>query len=158
VTTETSNLMAHAERELGNAGLAGEDGYDGMLVEAVLAHVRLFAEQGHSGFSASMTVSILERLLRFEPLSPLTGADDEWVALDYGPDLAAQNVRCGHVFRRANGTAYDGEGRVFIDPDGQHLTGPGSRVEVTFPYTPTRVFQHRDADGSWIDGPRQSTP
>lgn len=150
-----SNLMAHAERELGNAGLAGDDGYDGMLVDAVLAHVRLFVDQRHSGFSAGMTVQILERLLQFEPLSPLTGADDEWVPLDYGPDIAAQNVRCSHVFRRADGTAYDGEGRVFIDPDGDHLIGAGSRVDVTFPYTPTRVYQHRDADGNWIDAPSE---
>jgi hypothetical protein len=148
-----SNLIAHAERELGNVGLAGDDGYDGMLVEAVLQHIKLFADQGHSGLSAAMTVGLLERLLRYEPLSPLTGADDEWVALDYGPDVAGQNVRCSHVFRRADGTAYDAEGRVFIDPDGDYLTGAGSRVEVTFPYTPTRVYQHRDAEGNWIDPP-----
>lgn len=148
-----SNLIAHAERELGNAGLAGDDGYDGMLVEAVMQHVKLFADQGHSGMSAPFTIGLLERLLRFEPLTPLTGADDEWCPLDYAPDIVAQNVRCGRVFRRADGTAYDIEGRVFVDPDGDTYTGPGSRVDIEFPYTPTRVLQHVDADGNWIDPP-----
>ncbi len=38
-------------------------------------------------------------------MTPLTGADDEWTALDYGPDMAAQNKRCPHVFGARDGTA-----------------------------------------------------
>ena len=37
-----------------------------------------FANEGHSGFSASYAISILTKLMDFKPLSPLTGEDDEW--------------------------------------------------------------------------------
>lgn len=135
---QPSNLVNHAERELALSGLVDpNEPYDVMLADAVMAHVRLFAAQGHSGMSAPITVSLLEKLLRFEPLGPLTGDDSEWVPLDYAPDLAAQNKRCGRVFRRADGTAYDTEGRVFEDTDGSRWTNIDSRVEVTFPYVPS---------------------
>lgn len=74
-----SNLVTYAEDELRLAGLLdSEDDYDGMLAKSVLELVKLFAKQGHSGFSASITTEIAMKLLRFQPLSPLTYAEDEW--------------------------------------------------------------------------------
>lgn len=60
---------------------------------------------------------------------------------DYGDaDMQAQNKRCGHVFRRCDGTAYDSEAVIFREPNGCCFTGRYSRREITFPYTPKRVY------------------
>jgi len=78
-TDEDSNLVQHTIREL---DLIGEDetaDYDGMIRDAVLDIVRTFARQGHSGYSAAYTLSLIQRLLAFEPLSPLTDDPADWV-------------------------------------------------------------------------------
>lgn len=127
-----SDLIDHAEHEL--ALLGGED--DPMQQEMnkhILAMVKLFADEGHSGFSAGYAIRILEKLLRFEPITPLTGADDEWREIGGG---VFQNKRCSRVFKGADGKAYDIDGRVFIDDDGFAFTCAESLVYITFPYVP----------------------
>lgn len=151
--TKESNLVAHARRELELAGLTPTPplsaldkvlialklkkrpafDYNGAIGAACLDLVRLFADQGHSGFSANATVRTAEKLMRFEPLTPLTGEDGEWNGLGDGWQ---QNRRCSHVFKE-NGEAYDSRGKVFRHPDGVSYTCHESRVPVTFPYTPT---------------------
>jgi hypothetical protein len=129
-----SNLEDFAKSEMQRAGLFDKDGdYGGMLGDAVMKMIRVFADEGHSGYSAGMAVSIFEKVARFEPLTPLTGADDEW--MEVGGD-SWQNVRCSHVFKGADGKAYDIQGKVFREPGGSCYTGYDSRVYVTFPYTP----------------------
>lgn len=77
--TTTNPLVEHAEREMRLAGLYDEDAdYDGMIPEAVMAIVKTFAEQGHSGASAGMVLAILDRVMRFEPLTELTSNPEEW--------------------------------------------------------------------------------
>lgn len=149
-----SNLVKHAERELELLGMGPdtEDGMNRMMREHILTMVRTFADEGHSGFSASYALGVLTKVLDFEPVTPLTGEDDEWTVLGYSDDMAAQNNRCGHVFRRADGTAYDSTGRIFRYPDGGCFTGRGSRVDITFPYTPTCVYVDVDANGTPLDG------
>ena len=44
---------------------------------------------------------------------------------------------------KENGEAYDGEGRIFRDPDGSCFTSIDSRVPVTFPYVPKREYVDR---------------
>lgn len=116
-----SNLEAHARKELELAGLFDKDSdYGGVLGPNILALIQLLASQGHSGASADMTISAFERLARFNPLTPLTGADDEWHdPVDEGP---LQNLRSSHVFKdKKTGKAYD---------------AAISAEEITFPYMP----------------------
>lgn len=140
-----SNLLKHAEHEL--ALLRGKDAEPDEMQDAIeqhiLAMVKLFSEEGHSGSSASYAIQILEKVLRFEPVTPLTGEDDEWNDLGYAPDMKYQNKRCGHVFKGEDGRAYDGEGIIFRDPDGSCYTGAGSRVYIEFPYRPTKKYVDR---------------
>lgn len=142
-----SNLVLHAQREL--ALLRTGDEPDPMqdAIEAnVIAIVRAFASEGHSGSSAAYTLYIIKKVLAFEPVTPLSGADDEWMSLGYDDDMEAQNTRCSHVFKRADGTAYDSQARVFEDPDGSRWTNSDSRVDITFPYIPTQEIVKRDAE------------
>lgn len=143
-----SNFLSHAEAELALIGL-GPDCTDmnKSMRDHILRMINVFADEGHSGFSASYATAILEKLLRFEPVTPLTGADDEW-GEPYSSDGTQQNKRCGHVFREKNGRAYDMEGTIFYDeylndegvPRKSYYTCRESRVYVTFPYTPTKVY------------------
>lgn len=129
-----SNVIAHAERELG----------PNMDIEVrELLHV--FASQGHSGASASIVTGWLGKLLRYEPIGPLTGEPDEWV--EVGPGVH-QNRRCGRVFKQAdrfNGQAYDLDGIVWEEPDGGRFTNWESIVPVVFPYTPKTEYRPRPA-------------
>lgn len=138
---EESNLVAHAKAELDLLGMGeNADDMDKFMRDAVLDIVKKFAEQGHSGFSASYAVSVLSKLLAYEPLSPLTGKDDEWVEVSEG---MWQNKRCSHVFKDKT-HAYDIEGKIFRDPDGSTWVNGESHVTVTFPYTPTREYVDRE--------------
>ena len=133
-----SNLEKFAEEELRRAGAFDEGGfYGGMLGTAVMKMVKVFAEEGHSGMSASLAIQLFERVARFEPLTPLTGEDDEWTEVGDG---VFQNRRCSHVFKTAVDGAYDIEGRIFRDPDGGCYTNRDSRVPVTFPYVPKHEY------------------
>lgn len=135
--TEKSNLELHAEKELKLAGLFDKDSdYGGMLGDAVMKMVKVFSDEGHSGFSVNMAINIFEKVARFEPLMPLTGADDEWMEVGDG---VFQNVRCSHVFKESE-QAYDIEGKIFREPSGSCYTSYDSRVKVTFPYTPKREY------------------
>lgn len=166
-----SNLVDFAKTELTLAGYFNEDSlYGGMLGDAVVKMIEQFSEEGHSGMSANIAISLFQRLARFEPLTPLTGADDEWNDISDDsftafaitePDDEAQeiidtinsskvpkklwqNKRCGHVFKDENG-AYDSQGRVFREPNGACFTSKDSRVPVSFPYTPKVEYVDRPA-------------
>lgn len=129
------NLFEHAECELKLLG--GEsDEMQRSMTKHLLDLVRIFAAEGHSGFSAAYAISVLTKLLKFEPLTPLTGADDEWV--ECSPGLF-QNIRCHRVFKDEDG-AYDIHGRVFEDSSGSQWTSRESRVFIEFPYTPTTEY------------------
>jgi hypothetical protein len=67
-----SNLIDHAERELRLLG------NDDAMNQGILAMVAVFSTMGHSGSSAAYCTQVVERLLRFENLSPLTDDPDEW--------------------------------------------------------------------------------
>ena len=130
-----SNLLNHAKRELELAG-AGDTLYGEMLPEAVLELLKVFADQGHSGMSASVVRQLFNKLSDFEPLTPLTGEDDEWNEIG---ENYFQNNRCSHVFKE-NGRAYDSRGKIFRDPTGATYTSINSRVNIEFPYIPTTEY------------------
>lgn len=72
-------LVHYARDELTRAGLFDKDSdYNGMLGEAALEIIEMFDNQGHSGMSASLVTQIVEKLMRFQPLTPLTYEPDEW--------------------------------------------------------------------------------
>lgn len=151
-------LLDHARTELDH--VAADDPVANPKVAAgMLAIVEGFREGGHSGGSAAIVGpylgQALGRLLAFEPLGPLTGANDEWVEVSAeiaGGTGLEQNVRCGRVFRE-DGIAYDIEAVVFY-PLIRHrsigFTGYGSARRVTFPYTPTTRRTRLRKLSTWV--------
>ena len=134
-----STLLEFARREMRAAGLYDEDADygGGAIASCVEEVVKVIDSQQHSGGSIMMVAGILGKLIRYEPLTPLTGADDEWVEVS---DSLWQNRRCGRVFKGDDGIAYDIEAIVFCEPDGGCYTSRDSRMYVTFPYIPTTEY------------------
>lgn len=76
------------------------DGPNKWIYDNILEIIKIFGEQGHSGFSASYLISSLEKLMRWEPLTPLTFEDDEWECVgDRGDFPQYQNKRLSSVFK-----------------------------------------------------------
>lgn len=96
-----SNLVAHAIAELDRIG---ETSYEEpSMRKAILDLVRTFSEQGHSGSSAAWCSAVLDKLLRFQPLTPITNDPAEW--FQHEPDLW-QNKRDGECFSNDGGKTY----------------------------------------------------
>ena len=114
------------------------------VTQNVLDLMRVFSKQGHSGFSASYVMNLFRRVSEYKPLTPLTGADDEWnEPMDMGGDKTQQNKRCCSVFRTNfdNSTARDIDAMVFSDNGGvTWFTSPMKSKNydwtVKFPYMP----------------------
>ena len=99
-----SNLEEHAKYELERAGLFDKDSdYGGMLGESTMKLIKCFAEERHSGMSASMQIEIFVRLARFKNLSPITNSPDEWIEISESPDPLFQNKRDGSLFSTDGG-------------------------------------------------------
>lgn len=150
-------MLDWAERELDIIGLkenSGDEMNDAMR-KHILHMVKEFTDEGHSGFSAQYAIGILEKILKYEPLSPILGTDDEWHDVSERGDgrVVYQNKRCSHVFKDGDGQAYDINGKVFwewaerpLDEDEEgypgtrrfksYYTSRDSRVYISFPYTP----------------------
>lgn len=156
-------------REFQYAGWTDENGVfkDGMqklMCDGVMKLLELFDQEGHSGSSAPYAINLFKTLARFEPIGPLTGADDEWVRHDYGDAPTYQNKRLGSVFKQADrfdGQPYWIDGKVFwewakrpLDEDEEgypgektfksYYTGRDSFVVIKFPWvkpeSPEYVF------------------
>lgn len=152
----SSNLYRHAETEL--LLRLPDDPKDELsnrmnqsMRKATLDMALVFCTEGHSGFSANYCIALLQKVLRYEPLTPLTGADDEW---NHVSEATWQNKRCSHIFKEiVNGRieCYTINGYVFEEPSGARFTGWGSRRTVAFPHIPNEpVIVKVDEDGTPI--------
>ncbi len=128
-----SNYVSHAEREFEVLNWPGDCEMQALMCQNITDLLWVFASQGHSGSSAPYCIRHFERLAHFSPISPLTGADDEWHEM--GTDVF-QNRRCSDVFKDGkDGEPYWSSGRVFRYSDGGCFTSRDSRVPISFPWT-----------------------
>ena len=126
-------MIEYAKRELSKIPHDAE-GMQDFMDKNILQIIEIFMDQGHTNHSAYYALSILERLLRFLPITPLTGEEDEWRELPHG---GYQNIRCSRVFKDTNGRAYDIEGKIFTHDGGKSwFTNSNSLVSIEFPYVP----------------------
>lgn len=143
-----NNFIKHANREFVAVGYDlndKEEGPNKWIVENVFELLNVFNKQGHSGSSASYCVNYFKKLALFKSLSPLKGSDDEWNEVAVG---RFQNKRCSHVFKGADGKAYDIQGKIFREPNGCCYQNRESRVFIEFPYTPTIEYINVPASDS----------
>ena len=145
------SLITFAEKELDMIGMTADGEEMNVAMRKHILHmIQEFADEGHSGFSANYAIGCLTKLLKFEPLSPLTGEDDEWTEIAEDQAIGGklwQNKRCGRVFKDSE-KAYDVDGKVFWEwhtrEDGvkvkNYFTSGDSRVNITFPYVPVTEY------------------
>lgn len=88
-----------------------------------------FFDQWDSGGAVAVASDVLARLIKGQPLAPLTGDDAEWfdVSEMTGRPNCWQNKRCSSVFQEE-----DGEGKVLA----YDIDAPSGRKAITFPYYP----------------------
>lgn len=101
------SLVEHAKRELKAAGLYDKDSdYGGMLAHATVRLIKVFAKEGHSGFSAELSIQLFEKLARFKTLTPITDNPDEWMDIsEHFPNMH-QNMRDSSLFSKDGGRTY----------------------------------------------------
>lgn len=136
------NMIDWAKHELTLAGYGEnlpDDNMNKWMRDATLKLLEAFCDEGHSGGSAPFAISLFQRLASWKPISPLTGADDEWNKVGTG---VWQNRRASNIFKDETG-AYWIDGIVFwewyTDPDTgkkhkSYFTSRDSRVPITFPF------------------------
>jgi hypothetical protein len=125
---KVSNLVDWSKRELEMAGLFDKDSdYDGALGPAIMGMIKTFSEQGHSGGSAGIVRSILDKLLNWEPLTPVTdplkdGYNDISTMWDDG-GVHFQCVRDSTIFSDNGGKSwYKLVDDIYADEDGISYT------------------------------------
>lgn len=131
-------LVDFAKEELERAGLFKKDSdYEGQLGKAVLALVKVFAKQGHSGFSAQQAIEIFGRVAKYKILTPI----DTPVESDYSVvcddrtngKTILQHRRLSSLFSSDNGkTWYDIDAKRTL---WDRLTGKVFH-NIQFPYWP----------------------
>jgi hypothetical protein len=117
------SVTHQAQQEMARAGFSPED------IAAMRRILELFFASWDSGGAVSVMAPVLQRCIAGKCLTPLTGADDEWMDVSAysaadGTGPIWQNVRCSTVFKDYD-RCYD------IDTPG--------RPTITFPYWPERA-------------------
>lgn len=119
------SIMDHAKAELSRANFGVDD------TTVMLSVLRQFLFQWDSGGAAAAAVEVFNRLIAGQPLSPLTGREDEWIdRTEHNDRPTWQNARCSSVFRERRA-----EGFVYYDIEEEPLDGQ-DRFYVTMPYDP----------------------
>ena len=130
-------LIEHAEYELRLAGydidadydnIDSEKDYANRIGQSALELIRLFAKQGHSGFSAIVTMKIFNRLVNHKPLTnELSNNPDEWQDMSEQNGYATwQSKRNCSCFSHDMKTYYDiddPENNVYEKDEKGNLTG-----------------------------------
>jgi hypothetical protein len=126
--TEDSNYLKHAEAEFESFGWPGECEMQGWVCENLRDLLTVFSTQGHSGSSYGYVLSCFDKLARFKPLGPITGAASEWSdETSMGGSL--QNKRLSSVFKEGvNGKPYYIDAIVFKEENGCCFTGSSVRL------------------------------
>lgn len=101
---DQSNLVDHAQRELTILGVDQEE------ITWFILVIRAFGSYGHSGSSAVWSIPIINDLLQFKNLTPITDNPNEWVhheePITGDPDGVWQSVRNCEAFSNDGGKTY----------------------------------------------------
>lgn len=164
---EDESLVSFAKREF-DLNRDDSNEYAKLIEKAVIELLTTFEHQNHSGFSASITLQLFNRLANWIPINPLTGEDSEWIfsfkkesqEIPGAMIYTYQNIRCSSVFKDIlkdkNGNVisektYGIDAKVFSENGGKTwFSSSESEKLITFPYSPPtdpeRVILNKDED------------
>jgi len=145
-----SNWYKHAIDEFKIAGYIPldqeqEEGPNRWIQENVLELLEVLSNQGHSGSSIGYCLNIFNKLAKFEPITPITCTDNEWVEHNYSGSLTYQNNRLSAVFKNdKDSKPYYLDAIVFRDQNGSCFTGTvediSSAQYIRTPFTPKTFY------------------
>jgi hypothetical protein len=101
-----SELVNHARRELEIIGEEPE------TIEGYLKVIQAFADMGHSGGSAMVAIPVINELLQYNNLAPITNNPEDWMDV---ANLLWQCKRNPRLF------SVDG-GKTYYDVDNKGVT------------------------------------
>ena len=101
-----------------------------MMNNDVLELLKMFSEQGHSGFSAPIAIRLFSKLANHKLITEVEDNPDDW-------DENGQHKYISSIFKREDGTCYYMYGRLFAEPNSDNFFyNRASNVDVTFPIKP----------------------
>lgn len=101
-----------------------------MMNNDVLELLKVFSEQGHSDFSASIATRLFYKLANHKLITEVEDNPDDW-------DDNGQHKYISSVFKRDDGTCYYMYGRLFAEPGSNNFFyNKASNIDVTFPIKP----------------------
>lgn len=116
-------MIEHAKYELNLLLEKCEDEEELRMQKAmnddILEIIEVFAKQGHSGMSANYAIRIIAKLLKYEPILPLTLKDDEFVEVSNG---VFQNKRDSRIFKHKDkfgGKPYNVDTKEVLESKGK---------------------------------------
>lgn len=99
---KNSELCQHAIKELKFAGYGnGEGGPNDWMYRQVLEAIAVFSSHDNSGTSAYFEINLVNKLCKFDIISPLRFTDNEWGKINVRG--TCQNKRKSGVFKEPNG-------------------------------------------------------
>ena len=102
-----------------------------MMNSDVIELLKVFEEQGHSGFSASWAINLFSKLAKYKLITEIEDNPEDW-------DEDGQHKHIPSVFKREDGTCYYMYGRLFTEPDSDNFFyNKASSIDVTFPLKPS---------------------
>ena len=103
-----------------------------MMNNDVLELLKVFSEQGHSGFSAPIATKLFYRLANHKLITEVEDNPEDW-------DENGQHKHIPSVFKRKDGTCYYLYGTYFAEPDSDNFfyNGMCSKTDVHFPLKPS---------------------
>jgi hypothetical protein len=118
------------------------------FIPEILSVVNKFRNSGQSGGSAPFTAAIvadcIKKLCLHQPISPITGIDEEWSAED---GFGYQNIRCSALFKESKDSkpyyldAIVWQGEDKYDTFTGTIEGIRSRQSIkSFPWTPKTFY------------------
>ena len=98
-----NNICRHAIKELKLAGYGdGKGRANDWMYQQVLEAIAVFASHNNSGSSAPIEINLVNKLCKFDIISPLHFTDNEWNLIGF--DGVRQNNRKLDVFKNPDGT------------------------------------------------------
>ena len=98
-----------------------------MINNDVLELLKVFLEQGHSGFSAPIATRLFYKLANYKLVTEVEDNPDDW-------NENGQHKYISSIFKRDDGTCYYIYGKLFAEPGSDRFfCSKSSNVDVTFP-------------------------
>lgn len=136
------SLIEFAKKELADAGyFTDQDFYGGMTGKAVLELIECFANQGHSGMSAGITLAIFNQLANYKPINPIEDKIEDW-SDSVGDGTILQHKKLSSLFKTSGDRAYYLDAIAFQGPEEfDSFVGSIGKVQSrqyvkTWPFTP----------------------